>query len=374
MAGPSRASMKNKSDQRPKTKDQGPSGATCRSLVFGLWSLVQVLVAVGVGFFGTAGWADDDMTQASVDHFFSRCSHQPRVVIHQQDSPFDLHAIVYTTSNLMELEIIRLVDWVVDLPLPDSDLRPIERSLNAIRVAYNRHATNLPMQRFGQLVDAFQLRELSLGDVTSTYTAASGGEVSPGSGTLVRVNKLIDWTQHVVGDLNRGAGWWVRRPTGLVAWQMPGRAVDATQKGLIKTFHGISVVLFRALDRGLLGIEGGVETVVNLPQPVMHTKTTVFLRMPAGVYHAHELWILDHQRWIYAGTPEELSHLTHAELFHHRGRREWWNLERFKPEPQTVILVTDRRTMESAPARLRDYVVPAAWAFGDAPVLGGGQS
>jgi hypothetical protein len=308
-----------------------------------------------------------DAPDPSVAAFFQDCPASTRIVIHHNTSAWDVHAIAYAASNLMELEVVRLLDWAIDLPLPGVELRPIERSIGGVRSGYGRLGHSLPVRRVGELVDALQLPELSLGDVASTYGATGVTDVNPGSGTLVRVNKLIDWTQHIVGDLNRGVGWPVGRRDGMIGWRGPAQGVDLFQKGVTRGFHWVSVLVARSIDRGLLGAEHGLEAAVNAPRSEPHADTSVFLRMPIEVYRAHEPWMRRHRRRLYVGTAEDLSGLTHAQLFHRRGRRgaepDWGNIRRLSSEPSEVVVIAERSAFDGAPPPLRPYVVPAAWVL-----------
>lgn len=312
------------------------------------------------------------------ERFFAGCASSPRLRVHREANLLDLHSVLYTAANLMELEVIRLADWLIDLPLPGAEARPLDRAVKGVRAGYHRLGKRWPFQRFGELIDACQLRELSLGDAAGAYTVATGGTVSPGSGTVVRVNKLLDWTQRLVGDANALGGRLVGRPRGLIWWRLPGRLIDSVQIVVTKTFHVLNVTVARCLDGGVSGVETATEFAVNAARPAAHRDTTVFLRMPTGVYRAHELWVLSHTRRMYVGTAEELARLSHAEVFHlgslrrsstrRQGQRRpprWWDVERFDVEPNTVVLVTDQRTFSSAPQALRAYVVPAAWVLAE---------
>ena len=154
---------------------------------------------------------------------------------------------------------------------------------------------------------------------------------------------------------------------GLITWSLPGRMVDQGQRSMVKFFHGVSVLVVRAIDGGIAGSEQGVERLANLTRPMPHHLTTVFLQLSPGVYRAHELWILRHRSRIYIGTTEELATITHGQIFHPRRRShdgvEWWNLERLTPEPASLVMVTDRQTLATAPPSLATYVVPTAWAL-----------
>lgn len=301
------------------------------------------------------------------ERFFDACASSRRIRIHREKTPYDLHAVLYTTANLMELEVIRLADWVIDLPLPGAELRPVDHLIKGIRAGYHRLGHSRPVVRVGEFVDALQLRELSLGDATLTYSVATGGTVNPGSGTVVRVHKLIDWVQRVVGDLNWLVGWPAGRRKGLIRWSLPGRIVDDAQEGVTLIVHVAYVTLAKTLDHSVGGVEQGLEHVVNVPRPSGHQETTVFLRLPSDRYRATDLWVHRHRRRVYVGTAEEATQLSHADLFHRRRRRgpapRWWDVERLRPIPSEVVVVTDTRAFADAPTDLRPYVVPAAWVL-----------
>ncbi|MBI4354655.1 MAG: hypothetical protein HY595_05395 [Candidatus Omnitrophica bacterium] len=301
--------------------------------------------------------------QSFEERFFAGCPSKPPLTIHRDHTLVDLHGLLYTTANVTELEIVRLADWLIDLPIPGPEVRPIEHVFVGIRALYHRLGHGRPLARVRELADAFQLRELSLGDATVTYTVATGGAISPGSGTIVRVNKLIDWTQHIVGDLNEGIGWAVGRPRGAIRWALPGRAVDGTQWLVVKTTHALSIALTRTVEGTISAVERSFDAILNLPRGLPHRDTTIFLRIPLGVYRQHEPWILEHQDHLYAGTTKELSGLTHTELFHRRTTRQqrWGDLDRFQPPPSHVVFVMDARLFRMAPAAFAPHVIPAGW-------------
>ena len=222
------------------------------------------------------------------------------------------------------------------------------------------------IERAGELVDALQLPELSLGDANATFTVATGGATGPGSGMVVRVYKLIDWTQHVIGDVNQGLGHVVWRPQGLVPWGMLDYGVDAAQWLLLKSFNAASLVVTKALDGSVTVVEMIAEGIVNVGYRRPHERETVFLRMPIGVYRAHELWFLEHQSRLRVVQPAQLLQETHASLLH-RGAASplpaWSAADVPGAEVPELVVVTSRRVIARAPMALRSYVVPAAWVL-----------
>lgn len=300
------------------------------------------------------------------ERFFAACPSKARLTVHRDDRILDLHGALYTTANVTELEVVRLADWLIDLPIQGPELRPIEHVFVGIRGVWHRVGHGRVLRRVGELADAFQLRELSLGDAAASFTVATGGSISPGSGTIVRANKLIDWIQHLVGDLNEGAGWAIGRPRGAFPWALPGRAVDGTQWMLVQTTHALSIALTRSVDGVISSVERTLEAFLNLPRGTPHRDATVFLALPLGVYRQHEPWLVEHQNRLYAGTAEELLGLTHEALFHdHLARRKpWGDLDRIQPPPSSVVLVVDARLFRMTPEAFAPYVIPAAWIDG----------
>jgi hypothetical protein len=296
--------------------------------------------------------------------FFADCPHGRVIMLHDEMNPWDLHAVLYAVTSTAELEVLLLADGLLDAVTPGRPRRPLRAGVRTLRRAYARLPRWMLTRRVGELVDAFQLPELSLGDATSTYAFATGGTTGPGSGTVVRVHKLVDWLQHVVGDVNRLAGRPLRRPDGLLSWRGPERGVDGLQTIVTRTFNVVSLFAVRLLDDGLRGVETAGEAGLRRVVPAAHQDTTVFLRMPLGVYWTHEAWVLEHRRQVVIGTAAEFQAGTHATLAHDPREQALadWTPVRFSAETsQSVIVMTTSRLLARAPAPLKAYVVPAAW-------------
>lgn len=300
--------------------------------------------------------------------FFADCPHGRPVQLHDEMNPWDLHAVLYTTLGIGELEVVRVADWLIDTPLPGPALQPFRRTTWAIQSGYHRLPRGWLRDRVGEFVDAWQLAELSLGDAATTYSVATGSATGPGSGTVIRIHKLIDWTQHLTGDLNRLSGRLVGRSAGLVTWSATERAVDRLQALLLTTFHRVGVLAARTLEHGLTAVELAGEQLVNAGYRRAHQDQTVFLRLPTGVFRAHELWLLEHRPQLFAGTARDFARSTHAQLAHRRrlsGPREWVAVDRLLNTESEVVVMTTTRVMSRAPEALRAYVVPAAWVLNE---------
>jgi hypothetical protein len=301
------------------------------------------------------------------ERFFADCPRRRPLSLHDARHPWDLHALAYTAVGISELELLRMADWVVDLPLPGEPVRPFERTTTAIRAGYHWLPRWRLIMRAGEFVDAWQVPELSLGDASATYSVAMGGTAGPGSGMLVRFDKLVDWAQHVTGDVNQAAGAVVGRPQGLVQWVLPERAIDATQWLLLKTFAQVRVLLGRTVDSTLEIVEVVGEGIVNLGYRPPHQERAVFLQVPRAVAWAQQLWLREHRSHLVIGTAEEFARSTHATLAHHRRSAATIAEDRWDPaDAPEVVVMMDRLVFSRAPEALRAYVVPAAWVLNPA--------
>ncbi len=327
-------------------------------------NLLLVIAGLIFSLSTPCSWAET----AGEARFFKGCPSRPPVHWHNEANAWDPHALLYTAAGLAEVEILRAADWMIDVSVPGRSVQPFRRTTEAIRLGYSRLPQWLVIRRFGQLVDALQLSELSLSDTTTTYSVSTGGSSMPGSGIVIRAQKVVDWTQSVVGDINRLSGRPFARREGLVTWTGPTRAVDAAQRMFLNTFHQVGITVARTLDNTLTGVERVGEGAVNMWRPRPHRDTTVFLWLPMGAYRAHELWILEHRPQLIVGAREEFAHTTHAEVAR-RSRmvmlEEWAAVDRSAHPEGAVVLMTTTRVMARAPESLKAFVVPAAWVLGD---------
>ncbi len=303
--------------------------------------------------------------------FFAKCPHRRTVQLHHEGAPFDPHTLLYTIVGVSEVEILRAADWFIDLWLPVPPVRPFYRATQTIRAEYDGLPPWRARQRLGELIDAFQLPELSFGDVTTTHSVALSNAKGPGSGMVVRVYKSIDWMQHVAGDVNQFAGQAVRRRRGLVYWSLPGQMIDGTQWFLLKAYNHCSILISRSIDGGLTAVEAGTGRLINLGCRKPHEEQTVFLRLTPEEYWTHEPWLLEHRNRVVVGDVESFRRSTHAALAHRRR-----STRRSKRSPADelrgvldIVVMTDTVAISRAPEALRTYVVPAAWVLDESSVV-----
>ncbi len=296
--------------------------------------------------------------------FFSECPVWSAQPIHRQDSYWDPHALFYTATSVTEIEVLRAADWLIDLTIPGSAKRPFRSTVEGIRHGYAKLPRWLVLRRMGELIDAFQLPELSLGDASSAYDVASGSAGSIGGGTLYRANLLIDWTQHVVGDVNRGPGFLVGRKQGFVPSKPVANVVDSAQWVFTKVLNQASVIVSRSLEGLIEVVEDTTEFFIKAATRTPHHESTVFVRLPVEVYRAYELWVLEHQNKIFVGRKKDFIYATHAQLMHDGSHLDLALHDSVMVEDgEDIFLMTDQRTFLSAPKDLRAYVVPSLWVL-----------
>lgn len=296
--------------------------------------------------------------------FFAQCPQRREARLHRDANPWDPHAILYTVLGSSEVEVLRMVDWMIDAVVPYYSVRPFQRTTQAIRSQYNRLPRWRVIERVGEFVDALHITELSFGDATTTHALATGGTTGPGSGMVVRLDKLTDWTQHVVGDVDNLIGCLIGRSRGLLGWSWPGRAVDRVQWMAIKTANRAMLLVNRIVEHTVSATETGTEQLLNVGYQPPHQHTTVFLRLPPEVYRAHELWMLEHRDRLIIGSVDDFAQTTHAALAHRRRHltvEAWDPIVRPGGPAHLVIVMTTTRVFSRAPVSLRPYVVPAAW-------------
>lgn len=325
---------------------------------------VPIFLGFTLCFLAPTVWAESP----GEARFFAECPRRALIHLHDERRPWDPHAMLYMALGITELEVLRVADWAVDLSLLGYRADPFQRTTRAVRAGFNRLPRWTPIERAGEFVNALQLPELSFGDATATHPVTAGGVRGPGSGMVVRINKLIDWGQRVTGDVNRLAGAPIGRPQGLIAWPSPGRAVDGAQWLLVKAFNSASVFAARVLDGSLTGAEVLAEEVVNAGYQRPHQEETVFLRLPMEVYRVHELWFLEHRPSLVIGAQQEFARATHEALAHHRRPatpQDWVQVDRLSHRVSEIVVMLPARLMARAPAPLKPYVVPAAWILSD---------
>jgi hypothetical protein len=324
------------------------------------WSLAGFVFCAMVCLMAPGAFAQT----AGEARFFAQCPQRQEVRLHREANPWDPHALLYTVLGSSEVEVLRVADWMIDAVIPYASVRPFQRTTQAIRAGYNRLPRWRAIERVGEFVDALHLAELSFGDATVTHSLATGGTAGPGSGMVVRIDKLVDWTQHVVGDLDFFLGCFIGRSRGLLGWAWPGRVVDHAQWMSIKTANRAMLFVNRVVEDAVSATEIGTERLLNLGYRPPHQHTTVFVRLPLDVYRAHELWLLEHRDRLVIGTADDFAQTTHAALAHRRRHlnvEAWDPVARLGDPARLIIVMTTTRVFARAPRALRPYAVPAAW-------------
>lgn len=354
---------------------------TSKVLIHGIFCLILICLTVSAPQNVSSNEISD------LERFFAECPTGTYYRLHQENEAWDLHDIFYQTTALGEIEVLRIADWIIDLPILGRPVQPFVRTFRIIRSEYNKMPQWIVTRRLGEFVDAWQIPELSIGGASATYSAATGGTTGLGGGVIIRVNKLIDWTQHITGDINQLLGWIVKSPlrifknkstaladdstnrpkysNHLIPGSLLGDIVDGTQWMLIKTFNGLTIFTARTVEELIGVVEKAGEVIINYGYHPPHRDTTVFLRLPESVFSAHKHWFLKKRRKIIASTSNMISASTHAQLTRRNNQGDviGWDDVPYLLEDQDLIVMMPSSVFSSAPESLEAYVVPASWVL-----------
>ena len=186
----------------------------------------------------------------------------PPVNINDDESMFDLHTLKDNLFGLMELEVVRLLDLILDTLTPGAPVRPLDTGIQGIANGYSTLPDCGPKRTVGNLFDALGIHKLSY---------------SRQLGFVPRIVYLIDWIQSdIFGALNRGGAWckytyWYKSPEEQAVDQLIPRwvfgwlnwGVDRGEEGLLVSYVFVLEKLNFGLDKGISGIEWGVNGLCN---------------------------------------------------------------------------------------------------------------
>lgn len=217
------------------------------------------------------------------------------ITVHDYKKKSDLHSIAISVMALSELQFVRLGDGLVSLTAR-SKKSPISRSLDSLEYAYSRLPRIEPVQRFGQLFDALQLRQIALSDARVLGSILTGGYGGITPIMQVRVYKLVTWVEDIIYDLDHTVmapvNWGVsslrEKPTrlqtlgyvadglGILRWQVSGALKFVSQK----VAHFTSDVV--------LSIEKVHDASIRRKQKKKHAHVLIYSRMPLSVFQDNQ--------------------------------------------------------------------------------------
>ena len=179
--------------------------------------------------------------------------HYPvQVIVHDEESFWDLHQIKNNVIGLADLEAVRVVDILADLLVPGPERRPVENGIEWIKNRYAELPPYGPVKIIGEL-----------------FWAIGPEKAAANRGTFFfpRVIYVTEWLQVLFGELNSMSGFlFINRETLIPRkWTaVPNRGVDWAQSRLI----GLYVYLFQGidwcLDKAIDGVEAAEQKCIWL--------------------------------------------------------------------------------------------------------------
>ena len=181
--------------------------------------------------------------------------HYPmQVVVHDRESFWDGHQIKDNIFGLSDLEVVRVLDMLADLPNPGPERRPIENAIEWIKNQYAQLPPWPPVNIAGGLFEALGLEK------TSILTAYGRRGLS-----IPQLIYLLHWVRASMGELNRTAGYAIPGQDGWIPkkWlAAPNRAMDRTEDALIGSYIWIFQGLDWCMDVAISGGEWGWQQTV----------------------------------------------------------------------------------------------------------------
>lgn len=178
-----------------------------------------------------------------------------RVIVHDEDAFWDAHQIKSNLVGLLEFEVVRAVDVVIDLAAPGPERRPVENSIEWGKNQFARLPDSAPKTIVGELFWALGIEKASYGR---------------GVGFFPRLVYITEWLQISAGELNRVAGYANPWQETLIpkSWtSAPNHGIDWAQNGLIGAYifvvQGLDWCADEIIDGGEAAYKGVVWIVVR---------------------------------------------------------------------------------------------------------------
>lgn len=329
---------------------------------FSLWILVFFFLLQG-GFAVDLAALAPPLEGSAEDLFWS----EP-ITVHDFKKKNDLHNIGVSVMSLAELEFVRLGDGLLYYSLRKRN-RPIAKSLDSLEYAYHELPQITPVHRAAQLVDAFQIRQLSLSDLRLIHSFLSVqkiGGITPIMQT--RIYKILVVLEDLIEDLDRVLMWPVNRRLSAVR-KTPVRvktlsyASDGLGYGRWKVYSGVRWMNKKMVLLGsdlIHGVEEVQDAWIRKRRIRKNRQALIYSRMPLDVYRDRAPSLTGGKKASIAGTLEDWHELVRDEkplqdrVTELRSKLERRLAERVSGQ---VIVASEYETWAQVPAELRRYVI-----------------
>jgi len=183
--------------------------------------------------------------------------------------------------------------------------------MDSIEYAYSNLPQIKPVQRFGQLWDALQLRQLSLSDARIVSAAllmdAYGGVTSM---MQVRANKLVIFVEDTVHDLDSMLmlpfNWSLSllrdRPTKIKSLGYAADGLGVIRQELFQLLKFIDNKIVRLGSDALFGVKKVQDTLIRHKRKKKHGHLDIYAKMPLSVFQENRSYFENKSDAVSAGT------------------------------------------------------------------------
>jgi hypothetical protein len=310
----------------------------------------------------------------------------PPATVHDYKKPSDLHNVVTSVLALTELEFLRLLDALINLPLR-TGTRPLSNLVDGLDHSYHRIPQIRPVYRIAQLFDALQIRQLSLSDARFFAVAVNGGG---GTGVTpimqTRIHKLLVLIEDIVNDVDELVMFPINKTAShikekKVRIKTVGYAADGLGVGRRVIFIGLRKFNRWVVTLGnklIHGIEKPHNAIVRHKRSKKNSDTLIYARMPYWIYLAREDFFRAQTKRAFAGSLEdwqlgnrEIPIVQDGALL----RRSNLPKPTLKPD-DSIFVAMEAKGWKKSPELLQKYVIDLDEfeSFINGPVIRGTQA
>lgn len=324
-----------------------------------------IICALVVSALAPCGWGMGSKTEAEeAEIVLSR-----KDSVHDFDNPYDLHNLSTSLLGIMEVEVLRVGDYLIDLPRRGPDIRFFDQAADRVQEAYRLIPQVKPVSRFGQLVDALQIRQLNLSDLRMVPAVVTPGSLRPSPNMQTRLFKLLQFLQDVLNDLDH----LIMVPANYAASRVSHRHVRVKTIGFAAdgvgeirkgTFIVLRTVSKRMVETASDGIDWVEKEIGKIKWHGTNKKAETWItyfKMPASFYENEREFFDRHAPEIYVGSLEEwrsqlISQRRAVETLLHHVKRGWHPYSDVASADE-VLVATRLKYLKKAPDVIRDYII-----------------